>query len=371
MNGIRIFTIAFICLFASLAQAFPELARHGYFNCVACHVSPSGGGVLTEYGRSLSKELLSTWGSEGEEKFLYVGGESENFRLGGDIRSIQTYLDDPAVRTGDFFVMQSDLEAAVSFKNWFFDLVLGTQGGPKTLPKKDTFLTRRHYVGYKFSDEWNIRYGKFLVNFGWNQANHVMVTERDLQFDQGRETYNLEASYLGEKYNFFVTQMSGRPDDADIDGMRGAAASAAISLAEKNTIGVSVLSGKTNAGGTRQLAGVYGLWAFHEKFFWLFEYDHQWRQPNLSPGMTTEEKGAVTYNRINYEAYRGVNVYGLHQVRYLNYHAPRTRFDSYGVGLQFFPRPHIEFQAEFQKQRDISRYDNYYDSAFVLFHYYL
>lgn len=362
------FLFFLLLLLTERGHAFPEMIRHGYFNCTACHVSPSGGGVLSEYGRSLSKELLSTWGQEGEEKFLYaLLPESESIRLGGDIRGIQTYLDNPAVRTGDFFWMQSDLEAALTIQKWILDVTAGTQGGPVATPKKDTFLSRRHFVGYKFTDEWTLRYGRFLTNFGWNQANHTMVTERNLGFDQGQEPYNTEASYLGEKWNAYFTHMNGRPDDATQDGERGIAISGSLSILEKNSIGISALDGKTNSGGHRQLAGIYGLIAIHEKVFFQFEYDHQWRQPNLA----TEQKGVVTYNRINYEAVRGLHLYGLHQIRYLDYHTPRNRMDAYGLGLQFFPRPHWELQFEFQKQRDLARFDSYYDYAWLMMHYYL
>ncbi len=363
---IRILYFCFF-LFSASVFAFPEMTRHGYFNCITCHVSPGGGGVLTEYGRSLSKELLSTWGEEGEEKFLYGAvNESENLRLGGDIRGIQTYLDDPTTRQGDFFWMQSDLEIAATIKGFFVAGTAGTQGGPGTAPKKDHFLSRRHYVGYKFNDEWIVRAGKFGVDYGWNQPNHTIVTERGLDFDQGRETYNAEVAYIGEKINAHVTALTGRPDDPNLDGERGVAITTSIPIAERNVLGVSTLKGGTKTA-ERQLAGIFGLVALSEKFFWLFEYDHQWKQPSA----VTEQKGVVTYNRLNYEAHQGINVYALHQIRYLNYHTPRNRMDAYGLGLQLFPRPHFELSAEFQKQRDISRFDTYYDYAFVLLHYYL
>ena len=76
---IKQFCAALILTFVSgAAQAFPDMIRHGYTNCTACHVSPSGGGVLNAYGRSLSKELISTWSGKNEEGLLhFINTESK------------------------------------------------------------------------------------------------------------------------------------------------------------------------------------------------------------------------------------------------------------------------------------------------------
>lgn len=49
--------------FASVAQALPTMVRLGYPNCVSCHVSPQGGGLLNEYGRGID-EAQSLRGGE-------------------------------------------------------------------------------------------------------------------------------------------------------------------------------------------------------------------------------------------------------------------------------------------------------------------
>ena len=56
-----------VFIFVGVAQAFPEMIRLGYVNCTSCHVSPNGGGLLTDYGRSISSEALSTWAKPKEE----------------------------------------------------------------------------------------------------------------------------------------------------------------------------------------------------------------------------------------------------------------------------------------------------------------
>ena len=52
---------------ASAAQAFPEMVRYGYVNCTSCHVSLSGGGLLTDYGREIAREKLAMFKSSDEK----------------------------------------------------------------------------------------------------------------------------------------------------------------------------------------------------------------------------------------------------------------------------------------------------------------
>jgi hypothetical protein len=50
------------------AQAYTWMIKHGYPACNACHTDPSGGELLTFYGRIISQEFLSSkWGGSGEQ----------------------------------------------------------------------------------------------------------------------------------------------------------------------------------------------------------------------------------------------------------------------------------------------------------------
>jgi len=48
----------FVSLFPSRAHAYTWMIKHGYASCTACHADPSGGELLTNYGRVQSDELL-------------------------------------------------------------------------------------------------------------------------------------------------------------------------------------------------------------------------------------------------------------------------------------------------------------------------
>jgi len=48
----------FVSLYPSRAHAYTWMIKHGYASCPVCHADPSGGELLTAYGRVQSDELL-------------------------------------------------------------------------------------------------------------------------------------------------------------------------------------------------------------------------------------------------------------------------------------------------------------------------
>jgi len=56
--------VAAVGLFSTAASAYPTMIRNGYTQCATCHADPSGGTLLTPYGRAQSELLLSSrWGA--------------------------------------------------------------------------------------------------------------------------------------------------------------------------------------------------------------------------------------------------------------------------------------------------------------------
>src|ERR1017187_2836655 len=49
------------------AHAYPWMIRHDYTGCATCHVDPSGGYLLTAYGRAQTQTLLVTFGHGPED----------------------------------------------------------------------------------------------------------------------------------------------------------------------------------------------------------------------------------------------------------------------------------------------------------------
>src|SRR2546430_396895 len=101
--------------YAPNAWAFSELVRHNYTNCTACHISPNGGGVLTQYGRELSRAILSTWGADNENESRFAWGAVTPpswLEIMGMYRSVVAYQNTPFITQAQYIFMQGDFEAA-------------------------------------------------------------------------------------------------------------------------------------------------------------------------------------------------------------------------------------------------------------------
>ena len=156
-------------------HGFVENSTKGYVNCMACHVAPNGGGVLTDYGRSLSAELMSTWKvTKGFENPFYGGVKNtENIKFGGQYRVIQVYAENDQVEIKKQFTMQNNLEFAVKYMKAYFVGTVGRVEGPDETPEKGNFLSERHYALWETSEDTRLRVGKFRQHFGINHPNHT------------------------------------------------------------------------------------------------------------------------------------------------------------------------------------------------------
>ncbi len=365
----RFFTLAlFNGFIPTAAWAFPELVRHGYNNCVTCHVSPSGGGLLSEYGRELSREVLSTWGEEGESRFAYgLFQPPEWLNLGGDVRSLTLRSESSSgANIQNTFLMQADLEAAITMREKLS--VVGTFGklDSELFEGQDLWISRRHYLLLRPADEISVRAGKFSKNYGINTAEHAISIKQGLAMDQGTETYNLELGWLGEKYSFSATGVLGRPDDEELQREKGFTASGNMFFSEKMRVGGSYLYG-TNDLANRHLIGPWATLAFTEHLYWLAELDVQ---RNFGASFTDAQWGFVDYQKLGFEVVKGLHFFGTQEFSKLNFKDPTGRTMTFGLGLQFFPRPHFEFTGSWETRQNLAASEEFRDRLWLMVHYY-
>jgi hypothetical protein len=350
------------------AVAFPQMIKHGYSNCVICHVSPSGGGVLNSYGRNSIIDLVSSTSLPGEEKVLYGAFNLPEWLLfGGDFRALQFYQNSGSLNFTKGFVMQDDLEASVILGKFTFDATLGQQQDHSLSPTQRSFYSRRYYALYQANDNLNFRAGRYLNPFGINTPDHIISTKAGLNWDEGTESDNVEVDWMSQNVSVYLAGILGKSEDPGAQIEKGVTVNASTFLSDKYKVGGSYFKG-TNDKATRQVVGPYGILGFSKALSLLTETD-------FVSATTTDTlqntKGIADYQKLDYEALKGFHVFVTGEYLQTNFDDALTIARTYGLGLNYFPRPHLEFLIAWDKQAIAAMPYGFYDFVYLMFHYYL
>jgi hypothetical protein len=353
--------------FSRKAEAFPELIRHGYVNCNTCHVSPSGGGALIDYGRTFSGEGLSTWTSKNEESIFHGLIKRDQIpgwlSLGGEYRGVQTYRENTAVKEFKWYRMQADLEAAVKVMNFTFDASMGYVILNQNEDMR--FASRRIYAMYNFTDEIALRVGKFVPVYGVNLPDHPIATRDPLLMGQGTERLNVEGSWLTDTWNLIATASKGPVEFPTGSQESSIEVQGAYAFHDTYKVGLNAWSGESDAA-QRQMAGGFLNFGFNDAFYLLSEVDTMWSTAKTTKASTT---GFFNFNRLGYEVVRGLSLLAQYEYWQTDLNNAPSANDRYGAGAEWFPRPHFDFQLLMNQQRS-HRTDTYESYDWLMLHYY-
>lgn len=355
-----LFLIA-ILFFAPLCIAFPENVRKGYPSCASCHVSPTGGGVPTAYGRMSADEILSTWSYEGEGKLFHSVDLPDWLMVGGNTRWVSvTAKGNEGVKYHRKFLMQSEYEGALALAPY-----LKVAGSLGYYGEKSDLEFRRNYVMVDLPYGVSFRAGKFFPAYGILNPDHRLYARSYLGFGEGRETYNFETSYRGMFGEIFLTGVMG--DEFKLHGTDkrgymtttekedGFAARASLFWSRKTQVGLSYYYGKKRPEGNREMFGLYSMMALSDEFYLAYE---------LNRVFDRGEKTDVMYHKVGYEIFRGFHSYWLHQ----RVDQKGGKEESGSIGFTWYPRPHFEFTAAYERKLAPQRY---LDGFMMMGHYYL
>lgn len=347
------------------AGAFPDLIRHGYVNCSSCHLSPTGGGMMNDYGRALSRELLSASGGEREAEFLH-GLLPENslnswLRLGGDVRILQLHREDPDRKVGRTIPMQANLDVAVVGERFS---AMMSMGQPDQVTRGIRPVAPKYYVLWNARDELSVRAGKFMPAFGLNVPYHTLPTRQGLSLGAGQEREALEIVWSGELWNFAASVSRSARELAREQREDLATLQLHRTLGGSHRVGVSLASGSSPSQ-KREAASLHGAFGFNERWAYLSEFT--WQTVATSASNST---GLYHFSQLLWEARKGWNFYVMEDYQLGDLGDTRTLADGRGAGLRYFPRPHIELDFAWFKRRKAIIADRYDDEAWLLLHYY-
>jgi hypothetical protein len=262
---------------SSPAHAYPWMINHAFTSCGQCHVDPSGGGVMTEYGRAQAEIVLRTrYPGEPEnpgpvKDFLFGAVKlPEEVLLQADVRPMVI----PRPGNVQAILMQADLRGAVVSGPFTASASIGTvsrgaEGARVSSGDTWNLVAREYWAGANLGRRAMVKVGRMNLPFGLRTENHILdvrdATRTDLNDGQQvgaslfYNTRKWRAEVMGIAGNFQV-----RPDSFR---ERGYSLYTAYAPTTRSEIGVSSLlaASKTDlltlAPRTRMAEGLFARWS--------------------------------------------------------------------------------------------------------------
>jgi hypothetical protein len=367
---------ALLVLFlAEDAHAYTWMVRHGYTSCVPCHADPTGGGILSPYGRSVGTLVLNTrYGAADDEEdptgeFLFGAVKlPAELMLGGDARMLWLAQkpENTAVRHY-LFLMQADAEAAVHIGHFIASGSLGYSENDAYMaaitkaPEKN-LVSRVHWLGYELDETSGlmVRAGRMNLPFGVRNIEHTLwartTTATTLNDDQ---QHGVAVTWAPDHFRGELMAILGNyqigPDDYRERGY-----SAYLEYFPLPTLAVGASSLVTHRDVDpnflvetwRQSHGVLGRWATPwQPLVLLAELDYVQR----SPKDQELRKGSVGYVQADLEMLQGVHFIATGEMQHYGVHGTPYSWGAWFSQL-WFVAPHLDFRLDdiFQSVGDVN-----------------
>jgi hypothetical protein len=337
------------------AGAEPKYLSKQYTRCTTCHISPTGGGLLSAYGRSLSHRELSTTGAAqtpagepepqpGEEAFLWnaLRDALGPVRLGVNLRPSHLRYDVAGFSSDRNLLMTADVQAAVKVNDWVFFGQVGREldEGRFTLDSSEYWAGRQPDEGIGF------RGGRFMPAYGVRFADHTSYNRVYLGLEQYDQILGVEVSHSRGRY---LTQVAvgGRAEPLfDDDGREAFMTTGRVQadLGAKTTlVGSALFRAESDV---EPQSGAVGAALGFAPMARL----STWTQVDgvFADGQPTSY---VLTNETAFEVYRGLWAVVTPQARVGGGSAIPDVL-RFGVGAVFLPRTHFNVNVHYYRDRN-------------------
>ena len=349
-------------LAARLGSTMVQEHRHAQsdslitFDCRACHVNPTGGGMRNAHGRQFSIEQLPMTGDLARmQKAVDAAQLTDFLSIGTDIRF--AYLlsnEEGGSNEQSFFPMQADLYLAFTP---FEHVTLYYQDG---VEERGNNASRETFVLFE-SPRYNshLKLGRFIPPYGLKLADHTSFIREALGF--GAPSFGQDGGLeigFGSHHafaNFAVVNGSGSFRDTN----REKAVSATGGLKTSNVwLAGSYFNNETN-GNKRTYAGAYGM-GHWRRLTVLGEWD--WIRVEAA----TKTIGWVAYGELNVELVRGV----FARIKYDGLEPDRDvdndDIQRLTYGLDLYPYPFTEVLIQYRNNIEKAGLSN--DDFLIMLH---
>jgi hypothetical protein len=348
-------TVLAVLASAAAAGAEPRFLSKQYTRCTTCHVSPTGGALLSAYGRALSHRELSTTGAPpaagdadpkpGEESFLWnaLGEALGPVQMGVNLRPSHLRYDFAGFSSDRNLLMTADVQAAVRISDW----VLFGQVGRELEEDGFTLDSSEYWAGWQPEEGVGFRGGRFLPAYGVRFADHTSYNRSFLGLAQYDQILGVEVSHSRGRY---LTQVAagGRAEPLfDDDGREAVMATGRVQAdlgARTTLVGSALVRGESDVEPRHGAAGIAFGYAPTSRLT-------TWTQVD---GVFREGSGSTSYvlaNETSLEVYRGIWAVVTPQAR-VGGGAAVPDVLRLGLGAVFLPRTHFNVNVHYYRDRN-------------------
>jgi hypothetical protein len=280
------------------AEASPTMIRLGYASCAACHVSPQGAGLLTEYGQGidLAQSLLM--------REVEPPPEKQGFRIRQDLRGYIGYQYAPPLepahaspevpapsgssamdaqvwhRATVWLNTRHRFSSSLTVDGWPDDFVTST-ADPRVVVTKALYEYRPH-------DGVELAIGRDALPSGLENSEHQRELRRGLAF--GARSYPSQAKLFWWTDRFQVTPYVFGPagdETSDVRQYGAGALAALVGFQQHAVIGVSARTARLTSGDERRF-GAYARLGFGK---WGVLTEHEWIDRNVRDPLLVSGNG--------------------------------------------------------------------------------
>jgi hypothetical protein len=222
----------------AVAAAYPQFQLSKDQTCTSCHLSPAGGGLLSENGLAVA-ESQSTYGGTPEAAHGKLVGP-DWLVVGADFRAAAGGLYDLSLAPAGF-PMQAEGAAQAHFGAFSLYATLGIQSGDTN--NAITFLQmREHYLMWQQNPGSTtglyVRVGRFMPVFGLRFAEHNDFTRQYGQTPLYGEAYGAALEYIQSGWEAHLTAFVHDPIQDAVEMGNGVALYTEARLTKEFSIGV-------------------------------------------------------------------------------------------------------------------------------------
>jgi hypothetical protein len=343
-----------VLLWSARVLAYPQYQISHDDTCTSCHLSPAGGGLLSENGRIVA-ESFSQWGTSPE----FINGVFDLpswLALGGDLRWAAG-VDHRRPSSTPFvtFPMQAELYGAATFNAISLHVTAGARDPKCDLSSPPTsqgcasdystlYASREHWLQWQQKPGETtglfVRAGRFMPVYGLRYVEHPAYTRQYGGTPLYGEAYGVAAEYIESRWELHATGFVHDPLQASTELGNGAAVYGELRVQSKTAIGLESKVDVT----TDDRKEYFGATAKH--YFG-------------SPGILIQGEGELVHQKVvaggtaNGAVAYALGTYFLGAVMIdlgLGYYSPDARIryldeEAADLNIHWFPTSHIELVA--------------------------